>query len=113
MKNRMVAGLLAILLGSVGIQHFYLDRIGYGILSILFFWTGIPSVIGIIQGIIILMQTDEEFKEKYDLEAVESTSNAFGGKPVSKADELKKYKELYDDGAITMEEYEQKKKELL
>ncbi|MDD5182822.1 MAG: SHOCT domain-containing protein [Bacilli bacterium] len=38
---------------------------------------------------------------------------SFGGKPVSKADELKKFKSLYDDGAITLEEYEQKKRELL
>ena len=32
---------------------------------------------------------------------------------VSAADELKKYKELLDTGAITQEEYEAKKKELL
>ena len=32
---------------------------------------------------------------------------------LSPADELKKYKELLDIGAITNEEYEQKKKELL
>lgn len=33
--------------------------------------------------------------------------------PKSSADELAKYKNLLDDGAITQEEYEQKKKELL
>ncbi len=33
--------------------------------------------------------------------------------PASSADEIKKYKELLDIGAITAEEYEQKKKELL
>lgn len=31
----------------------------------------------------------------------------------SKADELKKYKELLDSNAITQEEYDKKKKELL
>ena len=31
----------------------------------------------------------------------------------TKADELKKYKELLDSGAITQEEYDNKKKELL
>lgn len=113
MKNRLVAGLLAILLGGIGIHHFYLGRMGYGILSIVFCWTGIPAIIGLVEGIIILTQTDEDFKEKYNLEAVESTEGSFGGKSVSKADELKKYKNLYDDGAITLEEYEQKKRELL
>lgn len=33
--------------------------------------------------------------------------------PISSADELKKYKELLDSGAITQEEYDKKKKELL
>ena len=32
---------------------------------------------------------------------------------ISNADELKKYKELLDSGAITQEEYDKKKKELL
>ncbi len=34
-------------------------------------------------------------------------------KIITNADEIKKYKELLDDGAITKEEYEKKKKELL
>lgn len=32
---------------------------------------------------------------------------------VGRADELKKYKQLYDDGTLTKEEYEEKKKQLL
>lgn len=113
MKNRLVAGLLAILLGGIGIHHFYLGRMGYGILSIVFCWTGIPGIIGLVEGIIMLTQTDQEFQQKYNLESVESTAGAFGGTSVSKADELRKYRDLYDDGAITLEEYEQKKKDLL
>ncbi|MBO6307384.1 MAG: SHOCT domain-containing protein [Oribacterium sp.] len=34
-------------------------------------------------------------------------------KPIYVADELKKFKELYDGGAITQEEYEAKKSQLL
>lgn len=113
MKNRLTAGLLAILLGSFGIHHFYLGRSGYGVLSILFCWTGIPGIIGLVEGILMLTQTDQEFQQKYNLESVESTAGAFGGKPVSNADELRKYRDLYEEGAITLEEYEQKKKELL
>ena len=32
---------------------------------------------------------------------------------VGNADELKKYKQLYDEGTLTREEYEEKKKQLL
>ena len=32
---------------------------------------------------------------------------------ISTADELRKFKELYDDGAITEDEYEAKKKQIL
>lgn len=113
MKNRFTAGLFAILLGSFGIHQFYLGRTGMGVLYLLFCWTGIPGIIGLVEGIIILTQTDEEFKLKYNLEGVEPVGNIFGGSNVSKADELKKYRDLYENGAITLEEYEAKKKELL
>ncbi|MGD9761505.1 MAG: NINE protein [Candidatus Izemoplasmatales bacterium] len=113
MKNRVTAALLAILLGGFGVHKFYLGKTGTGILFILFFWTGIPAIIGLVEGIIMLTQSDEEFKEKQGLESVVPTSGALGVSNVSKADELKKYKELYDAGAITQEEYEKKKAELL
>jgi hypothetical protein len=38
---------------------------------------------------------------------------AAGSDAVSKADEIRKYKALADDGIISMEEFEQKKKQLL
>jgi hypothetical protein len=38
---------------------------------------------------------------------------ATGSDAVSKADEIRKYKALADDGIISMEEFEQKKKQLL
>ena len=34
-------------------------------------------------------------------------------KPISNADEISKYKKLFDDGVITQEEFEAKKKQLL
>lgn len=40
-------------------------------------------------------------------------SYSAGETPTSAADEIKKYKELLDIGAITQEEFEQKKKQLL
>ena len=113
MKNRVTAGLLAILLGGLGIHKFYLGKTGTGILYLLFFWTGIPAIIGLIEGIIMLTQSDEEFRVKQDLDSVVPTSGALGASNISKADEIKKYKDLYDAGAITQEEFEKKKEELL
>ncbi|KXG10358.1 hypothetical protein AT864_00949 [Anoxybacillus sp. P3H1B] len=67
MKNKVVVGLLAILLGGLGIHKFYLGKLGQGILYLLFSWTGIPSIIGFIEGIVYLVKSDEEFNRKYNV----------------------------------------------
>lgn len=63
-KSKMTAGILAILLGGLGVHKFYLGKIGMGILYLLFCWTGIPSVIGLIEGIMYLCSNDENFQLK-------------------------------------------------
>lgn len=65
-KNKLVAGILGILLGSFGAHKFYLGKIGWGILYLLFFWTAIPGIVGIIEGILYLTMSDAEFSRKYD-----------------------------------------------
>ena len=65
-KNRFVAALLAFILGGFGIQWFYLGRKMYGILSILFFWTGVPAVISLIHFIFLLISSDDSFNAKYN-----------------------------------------------
>jgi TM2 domain-containing membrane protein YozV len=62
-KSRTTAGILAILLGGFGVHKFYLGKIGMGILYFVFAWTGVPSIIGIIEGIIYLTQTDQAFAQ--------------------------------------------------
>ena len=52
-------------------------------------------------------------KEENANEIGENTNNEIKGESNSIADEIKKFKELFDIGAITAEEYEKKKKELL
>ncbi len=64
-KSKVLAGVLAIILGCFGVHKFYLGNIVLGIVYLLFFWTGLPSLIGLIEGIIYLTKTDEEFAEKY------------------------------------------------
>jgi TM2 domain-containing membrane protein YozV len=63
-KNKIVAGVLAIFLGSLGIHKFYLGKIGMGILYLCFCWTGIPGFVGFIEGIIYLCSNDENFQLK-------------------------------------------------
>lgn len=65
MKSKVVAGVLGILLGGWGAHKFYLGKIGSGILYILFCWTGIPSIVGLIEGIMYLVTDEKAFNEKY------------------------------------------------
>ncbi len=64
-KNRVTAGVLGILLGGFGIHKFYLGKIGWGIIYLVFFWTFIPTIIGLIEGIKYLAMSDNEFAAKY------------------------------------------------
>ncbi|MCW2949628.1 MAG: hypothetical protein JWN41_641 [Thermoleophilia bacterium] len=52
--SKTTYGLFAILLGGIGVHHFYAGKVGLGILYLLFCWTGIPMLVGIIEGIVAL-----------------------------------------------------------
>lgn len=64
-KNKIVAAILAIILGGLGIHKFYLGQTGKGILYLVFCWTYIPAILAFIEGIIILCSNDENFQIKY------------------------------------------------
>jgi hypothetical protein len=64
-SRKLTAGLLAILLGGIGVHKFYLGRTGQGVLYLLFCWTFIPALVGLIEGIVYLTMTDQAFAEKY------------------------------------------------
>lgn len=66
-KNRVAAGILAIVLGSLGVQYFYLGKIAGGFLTILLCVAtcGVWNLINIVQGILMLTMTDEQFEQKY------------------------------------------------
>lgn len=64
-RNRVVAAILALVFGGFGIHKFYLGKIGQGILYLVFCWTFIPTVVGWIEGIIYLTQTDQDFAAEY------------------------------------------------
>jgi TM2 domain-containing membrane protein YozV len=48
-RDEVVGILLALFLGTFGVHHFYLRRIGLGILYCFFCWTGITSILGFIE----------------------------------------------------------------
>jgi TM2 domain-containing membrane protein YozV len=63
-KSRVTAGILGILLGGLGVHKFYLGKAGLGIVYLLFCWSGVPAIIGFIEGIIYLTQDDATFAAK-------------------------------------------------
>ena len=65
-KNKTTAGLLAIFLGGFGIHKFYLGKIAQGIIYLFFVWTMIPQIIGLIEGIVYLVMSQQKFDEKYN-----------------------------------------------
>ena len=63
-KSRVTAAVFAMLLGGLGIHYFYLKDTLKGILSLLFCWTYIPSIISFCIGIYWLTLSDEEFEQR-------------------------------------------------
>lgn len=68
-KSRGVAALLAIFLGGLGIQYFYLGKAAGGIITIILslITCGIWQVVMLIQGILMLCMNNQSFREKYVL----------------------------------------------
>ena len=65
-QKKLVAAILGILLGAFGIHKFYLGYVTAGIIQIvLSFFCGIGGIIGLIEGIIYLVKTDDEFESIY------------------------------------------------
>ena len=69
MKSRVVAGVLGIFLGALGIHKFYLGYTGAGIvhivLTVLVISAPISAIVGLIEGIIYLTKTEEDFHKTY------------------------------------------------
>ncbi len=80
-NKKVLAGILAILLGSFGVHKFILGYNKEGIILLSIFLVSIPltciiigiitiyipAIIGIIEGIIYLTKTDEEFYQTYQV----------------------------------------------
>jgi TM2 domain-containing membrane protein YozV len=64
-EKKIVAGILGILLGGLGIHKFYLGYTKEGIIQLILGFFCIGSIIGLIEGIIYLTKSDEEFVATY------------------------------------------------
>lgn len=66
-SKKTTAGILALILGGLGVHKFYLGYTGAGVLQILItlLTCGIGSVLGLAEGVIYLTKTDEEFVTTY------------------------------------------------
>jgi TM2 domain-containing membrane protein YozV len=65
-KSKLVAGLLALFLGGLGIHKFYLNQGGTGMLMLIFFWTFIPAFVSFFQAINYFTMSDKKFDEIYN-----------------------------------------------
>lgn len=65
MSRRAKAILLALFLGGIGGHKFYLNKVGQGIVSLLFCWTFIPVIIALIDIIRYALMSNEQFDSKY------------------------------------------------
>jgi TM2 domain-containing membrane protein YozV len=70
-EKKLVAGILGILLGGLGIHKFYLGYNSEGLIMLLVTLLtcgvggAVMGIIGLIEGIIYLTKTDEDFVEIY------------------------------------------------
>jgi hypothetical protein len=134
MKDKTTAGVLGLLLGGFGAHKFYLGQSGAGIVYLLFCWTFIPALIGLVEGISLLTMSQSAFDMRHNMGMLPAggypmlpapqpqpqnivvnvappTGAAGGGSDV--ATQLKALHELKLAGALTDEEFTAQKKKLL
>lgn len=68
MKDKTLAGLLALVLGTIGVHRFYLGQTKLGILYLILLFTGVSAILGLIDAVIFLTMNQEDFDDKYNSE---------------------------------------------
>lgn len=67
--NYWNAIVIAIILGTIGLQHFYVKQTALGVLGVLFCWTGIPAIVALVQAAVWLFKGEDWFNAKYNSKA--------------------------------------------
>jgi len=78
-KDKTTAGILGILLGSLGVHQYYLGSTVTGVIELVltFVTCGIGSLLGLVEGILILIMPQEEFDQRYNYRTPESIEFVF------------------------------------
>lgn len=119
-KDKTVAALLAFFAGTFGVHKFYLGEAS-AIFYAIFFFTGIPGLIGFFQAIGYLMMSQEEFDARYNSHLMGMPpQHLIGGTGVfhqsssnSYLEKLETLNRLRRIGAITEEEFQIEKAKIL
>jgi len=75
-RNKVVAGVVAILIGGLGVHRFYLGQ-WWGLFYLLLFWTVIPGLISIVEGIVFLVTKQQKWDDRFN-EGVASAGESSG-----------------------------------
>lgn len=112
MKNRMVAALLALFTGCFGLHKFYLGENCAGVFYLLLSWTFLPSIISFFEFLGLVFMSDHVFNAKYNYSYLPS-HQPYSESSSDKTATLIDLKKLYDQGIITAEEFEEKRRKIL
>lgn len=66
LKDQTIAALLCAFLGAFGGHRFYLGKNGSGIIYILLCWTGIPTIIALVELIMIAFASPQKWANQYN-----------------------------------------------
>ena len=66
MRKKSYAVILALLFGGLGIHKFYLGKNAAGALYLIFCWTFIPCILAIVDAIIYLTMSKDNFDKSYN-----------------------------------------------
>ena len=120
MRNKTAAILICFFGGALGIHKFYLGNNLQGILYLIFSWTLIPSLISFFDFLGLCFMSDREFDARFNY-IVPNLLNGGMSYPIASTSRstkeatstLYELKKLYEDGIITAEEYEVKRRKML
>jgi hypothetical protein len=120
MKQRAVAILLCFFLGGFGVHKFYLGKNIQGIIYLIFSWTFIPSIIAFFDFFGLCFMSDRDFNIRFnyaDPNLLHQSASYPVKLPTTSTKDptatLYELKQLYEDGIITAEEYEVKRRKML